>query len=298
MLTRNEKIKIAKGMIEKDASIRQIAKKAHLSPNDITALKKEKEGISTEEKCTQTYRMFKAKKNNLEVALELGVTDEQTIQFKKGYLRLEGYDRLEELYKVKPSQFESLVNLMEELFYSGIPHERYLEFIGILDSREELKTEVGNLQNLRDILISKVRDLQQEYSYLHSDCKAMNYKLDRLTLEEKRLAIEIVELQKAIEEAVNSDNVIPLVKLILNERLVYNFEKLMGHIEKLDEALKLTVQFDSALTWRLATASYSPEDQRRFSEIFMEQAEPATWEWLKEATKPSRSNPEFFPADV
>ena len=95
-------------MIEKDANIRKIMKKAHLSPNDISALKKQKEGISTEEKCTQAYRMFKAKKNNLEVALELGLTDEQTIQFKKGYLRLEGYDRLEELYKVKPSQFESL----------------------------------------------------------------------------------------------------------------------------------------------------------------------------------------------
>jgi transposase-like protein len=260
MLTKNEKIKIAKNMIEKDANIRQIAKKAHLSPNVISALKKEREGISTEEKCTQAYRMFDAKKNNLEVALELGLTDTQTIEFKKGYLRLEEYDRLEELYELEPSKFESLINLMEQLSYYGIHHETYLNFIGNLDSRDELKAQVVDLQNQETKLILKVKDLHQESSYLDSDCKAKKDKVHRLTLEVKRLAIEIVELQKAIEEAVNSDNVTPLVKLILNERLIYNFEKLMGYIQNLDEALKLTVQFDSALTWRLATASYSPED--------------------------------------
>ena len=72
----------------------------------------------------------------------------------------------------------------------------------------------------------------------------------------------------------------------------------MGYIENLDEALKLTVQFDSALTWRLATASYSPKDQRRFSEIFMEQAEPATWEWLKETTKPINQILNSFPRNL
>ena len=72
----------------------------------------------------------------------------------------------------------------------------------------------------------------------------------------------------------------------------------MGYVEILDEALKRTVQFDLYLTWRLTTTAYSPEDQRRFIEIFMEQAERATWEWLKETTKPRRSDPEFFPADV
>ena len=49
-------------------------------------------------------------------------------------------------------------------------------------------------------------------------------KVDRFTLEEKRLAINIVEYQKAIEEAVNSDDVTQSVKLIPNERLIYNFE--------------------------------------------------------------------------
>ena len=69
MLTKEEKIKIAEDLIEKDANIRTITKKAHLSPNDIIALKKQKEGISTKEKCTEAYRMFYAKKNNLEVAI-------------------------------------------------------------------------------------------------------------------------------------------------------------------------------------------------------------------------------------
>src|SRR6185503_11620569 len=147
--------------------------------------------------------------------------------------------------------------------YCGIPHETYLNYIGDLDSREDLKTEVADLQNLHDSLTSKVRDFQLKYSYLDSDCKAKTDKVNRLTLEENRLAIKIVELQKAIEEAASCDDVIQLLELIRNERLIYDFKKLMGYVENLDEALKRTVQFDSYLTWRLTTGSYSPEDQRR-----------------------------------
>ena len=55
----------------------------------------------------------------------------------------------------------------------------------------------------------------------------------------------------------------------------------MDYTENLDEAQERMVQFDSHLTWRLTTVSYSPEDQRRLIEIFMEQVEPATWEWFK-----------------
>ena len=154
------------------------------------------------------------------------------------------------------------------------------------------------MQNHDAILTTKVVDLHQKFRNLDSDCEAKKNKVDRLSLEEKRLANKIVELQKAIEEAVNSDDAIQSLELIGNERLVYNFEKLMGYVENLDEALKRTVQFDSHLTWRLTTTYYSPEDQRRFIEIFKEQVEQATREWLKGTTKPSRSNPEFLPANV
>ncbi|MFI5406194.1 MAG: hypothetical protein ACHQ1D_06740 [Nitrososphaerales archaeon] len=298
MLTKEEKIKIAEDLIEKDATIRTITKKAHLSPNDISALKKQMEGISTKEKCTEAYKLFDAKKDNLEVAIELGLTAEQTIEYKRDYLKLKQYDRLEGLYQLEPSKFESLFDLNEELSYSGIHHETYLNYIGDLDSKEDLKKELGDFQNQHAILLTKVIDLHQEFRNLDSDCKAKKNKLDKLTSEENRLAIKILELHKAIKEAVNSENVKPLLELIRNERVVYNFEKLMGFIENLDEALKLAVQFEWTLTSRIATASYSPEDERRLTGIFMEQAERATWEWLKETTKPRRSDPEFFPADV
>jgi chromosome segregation ATPase len=298
MITKKEKIEIAKGLIDKNLGYRKISKKAHLSFGDIAKLKKEAEGISTEEKYTQAYKMFEAEKNNLEVALELGLTDKQTLEFRKGYLTLKRYDRLQQLYESDPQLVESLLNLEKNLSFYGIPHENFLEYIGNLDSREELKTEIANLQNQDAILTTKVIDLHQKFRNLDSDCKAKKDKVDRLSLEEKRLAIKIIELQKAIDAALKGEEVAPLLNLIRNERLIYNFENQMGFIQKLDEALKLTIQFNYPLTWRLATASYSPEDQHRIMEIFMEQAEPATREWLKETTKPSRSNPEFFPADV
>ena len=65
MITKKEKIEITKGLIEKDLGYRKISKKAHLSFGDIAKLKKEAEGISTEEKYTQAYRMFDAKKRTI-----------------------------------------------------------------------------------------------------------------------------------------------------------------------------------------------------------------------------------------
>ena len=124
MITKKEKIEIAKGLIEKDLGYRKISKKAHLSFGDISKLKKEAEGISTEEKYTQAYRMFKANKNNLEVALELGLTDKQTLEFRKGYLTLKRYDKLQQLYESDPQLVESLLNLEKNLSYYGVPHER------------------------------------------------------------------------------------------------------------------------------------------------------------------------------
>ena len=227
------------------------------------------------------------KKIILKLPFELGLTAEQTIEYKREYLKLKQYDRLEGLYQLEPTKFESLFDLNEELFYSGIHHETYLNYIVNLDSREDLKREVADLQNQHAILLTKVIDLHQEFRNLHSDCKAKKDKLDKLTSEENRLAMKVVELEKAIEEAVNNEKVKPFLELFRNERLIYDFKKQMGFIENLSEALKLTIQFDWGLTSRIASASYSPEDERRLTKIFMEQAESATWEWLKELQNPA-----------
>ena len=50
-------------------------KKAHLSPNDISAIKNKRRKSIPEEKCTQAYKIFDAKKKNLEVAIGLRLTD-------------------------------------------------------------------------------------------------------------------------------------------------------------------------------------------------------------------------------
>ena len=149
-------------------------------------MKRQKEGIGTQEKCAQAYKAFDANQNNLEVAIGLGLTAEQTIQYKRDYLRLKGYHRFEELYRLAPLQVESLLDLVEELSNYGITHEAYLDYIRNLNSREDLKKEIADLQNRRYNLIFKITDLKEEYYRIDSLCRA---KKDNVDLEDNRIQI-------------------------------------------------------------------------------------------------------------
>ena len=69
----------------------------------------------------------------------------------------------------------------------------------------------------------------------------------------------------------------------------------MGYIENLDEALKRTVQFNYPLTWRIATASYSPEDQRRFMKFLWSKPSRQHGNGLKKLQNPADQILNSFP---
>jgi hypothetical protein len=79
MKTKTEKLKLAAQLLDQDKSYRVIAKRTHLSLNDISALKKQKFGdeksqasVAEDSKCTEAYKLYKQKKYKLiDVAIEL-----------------------------------------------------------------------------------------------------------------------------------------------------------------------------------------------------------------------------------
>jgi hypothetical protein len=80
MKTKTEKLKLAAQLLDQDKSYRVIAKRTHLSLNDISALKKQKFGDENsliapgaDKRYTEAYKLFKQKKYKLiDVAIELG----------------------------------------------------------------------------------------------------------------------------------------------------------------------------------------------------------------------------------
>jgi len=55
-------------------------------------------------------------------------------------------------------------------------------------------------------LIFKVTDLKEEYYRIDSLCRAKKDNVDRLILEENRLATKLYELQNGIKDAVDNEN--------------------------------------------------------------------------------------------
>ena len=67
--------------------------------------------------------MFYDRKSNYEVAQALGLTEEQTTNLKKAYLRLILHDKLESLYNLGDTKIQSILELQATLSSNGISEQ-------------------------------------------------------------------------------------------------------------------------------------------------------------------------------
>lgn len=82
MKTYNERIELAEKLLRANKSYRYIISKTNFTPNKISEIKKKLLGIDADPKHTQAYRSFHfGEKGVLEVALELGLTQEQSEKY-------------------------------------------------------------------------------------------------------------------------------------------------------------------------------------------------------------------------
>jgi len=157
-LTNKEKIDLAKKMILLGKSFRDISKKTHLGPNKISELKKEIFGLSAEGKHTQAYRLFHEGKNILQVALELGLAQEQTQKHYEEYLKMIRNDKLRNLYLDGEDKIQNLLDQQQELCSNNIPQEDYIAFIPLIKN-------VGKLKRYSDELVKTTRHLESSCAF-------------------------------------------------------------------------------------------------------------------------------------
>ena len=109
---------------------REISKILHVSPSQISAALKKFEGTNTEP-CTQTkaYKMFLKGKRPIEVAIALGIGDEQTTKFWKEYLDLSGHFKLLKIGEELKENFQPFFNIYNAINKKGLTLEEIEEGI-------------------------------------------------------------------------------------------------------------------------------------------------------------------------
>jgi transcriptional regulator with XRE-family HTH domain len=142
---------------------REIAKILHVSPSQISAALKEFEGTNTEPSQTKAYRMFLKGKRPIDVAIALGIGDEQTTRFWKEYLILTGHYRLLKIGEELKGKFQSFFNIYNAIKRKGLTIEeveeqvkRAREFNFELTDKEKRSIELNEQIKQQEDTISKL----------------------------------------------------------------------------------------------------------------------------------------------
>ena len=303
-LSNQEKIELAKKMIVLGKSFRDISKKTHLGPNKISELKKEIFGLSAEGKHTQAYRLFHEGKNILQVALELGLPQEQTQKHYEEYLKMIRNDKLRNLYLEGEEKIQSLLNLQQELCSNNIPQEDYIAFIPMIKN-------VGQLKRYKDELVNTTRHLESSCVFwgtkerkLRVNCTTVEMQTEEkqanlriLTSREQAISRKITDYTTLLQETIRG-KAGPFLRAVSNERLDFNTEQVFGFLENIGGDLLSTVQFDPEMTWRLCTNNYLKDDLKWFIEKLQLRVRDHMASCPEDFSNRLRASTEIVPLDI
>jgi hypothetical protein len=209
MKTKAEKLKLAAQLLDQDKSFRVIAKRTHLSLNDISALKKQKFGdeksqtsVAADNKYTEAYKLFEIKSPLIDVAIKLGLEEKTTRRYWAEYRRLKKDDKLSDIYdEVGPNldSFLELYRLMREheLTPKDVEYvaEKLLNIQELEQSETNLKNRVEQLCSQRMKLRFDLDGMQQRWGMLEKYCDQLKDEIDLLEfrirkLNKERMAVE------------------------------------------------------------------------------------------------------------
>lgn len=286
-------------------SFRQIMKKTHFSPNKISELKKEVFGIDVDPKHTQAYRLFhNENKRILDVALELGLVQEQAEKYYVEYLKMRGKDQLLSLFYANEEKIQPLLTLQEALNVEGISEEDYETLIAKIKYKEPpewqklvLDKEIKSLIAQESEIKSNIMKAQIMHANIERQCRKERETLQLLSREREELHRKNKEFKSRIERAIRGDTD-PLLEAAREERFTFDRKRLSAFLEFFVPLALDTLQFDPAMTCSLSGTNYSPDDQYWFSDRLRSEGQIYIDAWLKDPTKWQRTNPDAFPLDI
>jgi len=187
-LTKEEKERKVIELLQKGANIREISKRVHMSFNDIGKISRKVSGYPevaersvSFSKHSKALDMFRNGHSNLEVAIEVGLTDNETIEKQNQFRRLINMDRFCEFYDAMKDDLDYYLQLHRQLNYENINVCDAIE--GIKSARELvwMKFEYGNLQKrLQQMRYDsfnvwrKLQSLKQEKDVVENELSVLN----------------------------------------------------------------------------------------------------------------------------
>jgi hypothetical protein len=153
-LTKEEKERKVIELLQKGANIREISKRVRMSFTDISKISRKVSGYpETAErsgvliKHSKALDMFRNGHTNLEVAIEVGLSDEETLEEQNQFRRLINMDRFCEFYDVMKNDLEYYLQLRNELNIAGVTVRDCIEGVKYARSLAWMKFEYGNMQS-------------------------------------------------------------------------------------------------------------------------------------------------------
>lgn len=153
-LTKEEKERKVIELLQRGANIREISKRVHMSFTDIGKISRKISGYSeTAErpvafsKHSKALDMFREGHSNLEVAIEVGLSDDETIAEQNQFRRLINMDRFGEFYDVMKDDMDYYLQLRRELNIAGVSARECIEGLKYARSLVWMKFEYDNMRN-------------------------------------------------------------------------------------------------------------------------------------------------------
>ena len=150
-LTRAEKERKVIELTEKGMNIRDIAKRAHMSFTDIGNITRRHSGDDFVErskkysKHSQALELFQSGNSKLQVAIELGLTDSETIEEYKQFMVLRGLDSFCQLYDELKGDLGTHLSLYHELKIAVISIREAIEGIALTRQLDQKKRDIDSL---------------------------------------------------------------------------------------------------------------------------------------------------------
>jgi hypothetical protein len=287
-----QRVELCEKMLENCRPWTEISKKTGFGPNQISAIKKEMNGIDGSPKHSKAYAMFKDRKSNYEVAQALSLTEEQTRKFKGDYLKLIGLDQLEALFHLGDTKIQSILDLQAALSSNGISEQEYISIIPEVGRKKQLQFENNTLERNRADLKSSLYYYQSEIDKSKQMKADLDASADQKLIEirehelmDNQLHRKYEKLKKLIEKALRG-HIDQLLSEVIAERRAYDREQLTEFLKSIARAIMEGIKCDIAATTGVANSIvHSSKDQELIMARILQEAQRDIEDWLDSTDK-------------
>ncbi|MGA8842349.1 MAG: helix-turn-helix domain-containing protein [Nitrososphaeraceae archaeon] len=161
-------------LLQEGKTYREISKILHVSPTQISAVRKKYEGSTNEPSIqTRAYQMYLEEKRPIDVAIALGIGDEQTTKMWKEYLELTGHYKLLKIGEELKENLQRFLNIYNRIKKKGLTLEEIEEGIKRTKFEVIIDNELVRKEKLSNELDEQIKEQKNTIASLKLDIQVL-----------------------------------------------------------------------------------------------------------------------------